>query len=149
MDGASFAKVIVFLGKNRSVCYLKALGCWGNTEIVLADPNRDRFEERLAGLAEKSDPRKRVEKVVTDDGLIVDVVKPVRKPSVPYRSLLIAILLFICLKGAIFAQLGEEEYLARVDGLKNGSSLEVTAAFLLDADPITTMMGQAFSKLIN
>jgi len=115
----------------------------------LADPNRDRFEERLAGLAEKSDPRKRVEKVVTDDGLIVDVVKPVRKPSVPYRSLLIAILLFICLKGAIFAQLGEEEYLARVDGLKNGSSLEVTAAFLLDADPITTMMGQAFSKLIN
>ena len=114
----------------------------------MADPNRDRFEERLAGLAEKSSPDKRVEKVVTDDGLIVDVIKPVRRTSFPYRSILMAVLLFICLKGAIFAQLGENEYVARVDGLKTGNSLEVTAAFLLDADAITRMMGQSFSRLI-
>jgi hypothetical protein len=121
----------------------------GNTEIVLADPNKDKFEERLAGLAQKTDPKKRVEKVVTDGGLIVDVVKPVRRPIFPLRSFLIAILLFICLKAAIFAQLGEREYLVRVEGLQTGNSLEVTAAFLLDADPITEMMGRAFSRLIN
>lgn len=116
---------------------------------MLADPNRDQFEKRLAGLAQKSDPKKRVERVVTDDGLIVDVVKPVRRPKFPYRSLLLAVLLFVCLKGAIFAQLGQAEYLERVERLKTGNSLEVTAAFLLDADPITAMMGRAFGKLIN
>lgn len=115
----------------------------------MTDPNKSRFEKRLAGLAEKSDPNKRVKKVVTESGLIVDVVKSNHRVKFPVRSLLIAVLLFVCLKGAIFAQLGQGEYLSRVEQLKTGNSIEVTAAFLLNADQITTMMGTAFGKLIN
>ena len=114
----------------------------------MKDPNRDRFEERLAGLAKKSAPNSRVEKVVTDDGLIVDVVKPVRRVTFRYRSILIGVLLFVCLKSAIYAQLGKDEYLVRVKNLQSGNSLEVTAAFLLDADPVTQLIGSSFQRLL-
>ncbi len=115
----------------------------------MTDPNKSRFEERLAALAQKTDPNKRVERRVQEDGLIVEVVKPNRRaPLIPLRSLFLAVALFLALKGTVFAQLGSETYSERLEILKQGNSLEVTAAFLLDVDPATRAIGQVVGRIL-
>ncbi len=108
----------------------------------MADVNKDRFNERLRGIGEKTQPGKRVEQRVTADGLVVDVVKTKKSSLIPYKSILTAIFVFLMMKGFIFAQLGEGEYMARIEGLQKGQAVEVAAAFLLDADPATRMIGK-------
>ena len=46
---------------------------------VVEDPKKDRFEKRLSALAEKTNPNTKVVRRVQNDGLIVDVVKPMRQ----------------------------------------------------------------------
>ncbi|MDA8747255.1 hypothetical protein N9M66_03485 [Litoreibacter sp.] len=112
----------------------------------MADVNKDRFNERLDALKQKTNPAKRVEKRVQEDGLVVDVVKTDLKKRglVPIKSLLIAGFLFVAFKGFILAELGEAEYLGRIEALKTGGAVEVTTAFLLDMDPAT----QAIAKVV-
>lgn len=102
--------------------------------------NKDRFEARLKAIEGKSKPGSRVETRVMDDGLVVDVVKADRRTIFPIKGLLIAGLIIVALKGFLFAQLGETEYVDRIDRLSQGSTVEVAAAFLLDADPATRML---------
>ncbi len=107
--------------------------------FIVADANKERFDQRLAGLGKKNDPSRRVEKRVREDGLVVHVVKSDNKKRAlfPIKGILIAAGLFVMLKAFLFAELGEAEYLERVDGLKKGGAVQVSAAFLLDADPAT------------
>jgi hypothetical protein len=115
----------------------------------LTDPNKGRFEERLAALAQKKDPNKRVERRVQADGLIVEVIKPIRRaPLIPIRSVFLAIGLFLALKGTVYGQLGPETYLKRLEALKEGGSIEVTVAFLLDVDPATRAIGDLVGRFL-
>ena len=114
----------------------------------MADVNKDRFLERLDAIKQKSDPGKKVVRKVSKDGLVVEVVKPHRKKLVPVKSILTAALIFVMLKGFVFAQLGEAEYQSRIDTLKKGPSLQVMAAFLLDADPATQTMARGLNVVL-
>lgn len=117
----------------------------------MADVNKDRFTERLDALKQKSNPQKRVEKRVRDDGLVVDVVKTdLRKRGLlPIKSFLLAAFLFVAFKGFVLAELGEPEYMTRIDGLKKGGAVEVSAAFLLDADPATRAVAGVIGQVLN
>lgn len=115
----------------------------------MADVNKDRFEARLQAIERKTNPGKRVEQRVTDDGLIVDVVKSDRRTLVPVKSLMIAAVIFVGLKSMIFAQLGEAEYQGRIDTLSRGTAVEVAAAFFLDADPATRVFGQVLEQALH
>ncbi len=116
----------------------------------MADANKERFDQRLAGLGKKNDPSRRVEKRVREDGLVVHVVKPDYKKRglLPIKGILIAAGLFVMLKAFLFAELGEVEYLERVDGLKKGGAVQVSAAFLLDADPATRAVATFLKKTL-
>ncbi|SFR57804.1 hypothetical protein [Litoreibacter janthinus] len=114
----------------------------------MADVNKDRFIERLNAIQQKSDPNKKVVRKVNKDGLVVEVVKPRRKKLVPVKSILTAALIFVMLKGFVFAQLGDEEYSSRIDTLKKGQSVQVFAAFLLDADPATLAMARGLDAIL-
>ena len=105
----------------------------------MADANKERFDQRLSGLGKKNDPTQRVEKRVRKDGLVVHVAtsKSKKRGLVPIKGILIAAGLFVLLKSFLFAELGEAEYLERVESLKQGGAVQVSAAFLLDADPVT------------
>lgn len=115
---------------------------------VLADVNKDRFIERLNGIQQKTDPRKRVERRIQKDGLVVEVVKRRRKKLIPFKSIVTAALIFVILKGFVFAQLGEVEYVDRIDTLKKGHAVQVVVAFLLDADLATRVMADGLSKVL-
>ena len=105
----------------------------------MADANKERFDQRLSGLGKKNDPTQRVEKRVRKDGLVVHVAtsRSKKRGLVPIKGILIAAGLFVLLKSFLFAELGEAEYLERVESLKQGGAVQVSAAFLLDADPVT------------
>lgn len=109
--------------------------------------NKDRFIERLNAIGQKSDPKKRVVQKVREDGLVVDVVKRRRPKLIPVKSIVTAALIFVILKGFVFAQLGEAEYIDRIDTLQKGHAVQVVAAFLLDADPATRVMAEGLNKV--
>lgn len=115
--------------------------------VGLADVNKDRFIERLNAIQTKTDPKKRVVHKVTSDGLVVEVVKPRRKKLIPVKSIVTAALIFVILKGFVFAQLGESEYVDRIATLKKGHSVQLFAAFLLDADPATRAMARGLDRV--
>ncbi|WP_146174188.1 hypothetical protein [Litoreibacter ponti] len=114
----------------------------------MADVNKDRFIERLNAIQEKSNPKKRVVHKVREDGLVVEVVKRKRPKLIPVKSIVTAALIFVMLKGFVFAQLGENEYLSRIETLQKGQSPQVLAAFLLDADPATRTMARGLDAVL-
>ncbi len=114
----------------------------------MADVNKDRFIERLNTIQQKGDPNKRVVRKVTEDGLVVEVVKSRRKKLVPIKSIVTGALIFVILKGFVFAQLGDKEYHSRIETLKKGQSVQVFAAFLLDADPATRAMARGLDVIL-
>lgn len=118
--------------------------------FIVANANKDRFDQRLAGLGKKNDPTQRVEKRVREDGLVVHVAKSNGKKRglLPIKGILIAAALFVMLKAFLFAELGEVEYLERVEGLKQGGAVQVSAAFLLDADPATRTVASFLKKTL-
>lgn len=116
----------------------------------MADVNKNKFDQRLGAIKQKANPQKRVEKRVREDGLVVDVVKSdLRKRSLlPLRGIAIAALIFIGFKGVVLAEIGEPEYLERVESLKKGGAVQVSAAFLLDADPATRTVADIVGKVL-
>ena len=114
----------------------------------MADVNKDRFLERLDAIGQKTNPKKRVVQKVREDGLVVDVVKRRRPKLIPVKSIVTAALIFVILKGYVFAQLGEAEYLDRIKTLRSGHTVQVVAAFLLDADPATRVMADGLNKVL-
>ncbi|MEM9583452.1 MAG: hypothetical protein AAGA08_10095 [Pseudomonadota bacterium] len=117
----------------------------------MADVNKERFNERLNALKQKSNPAKRVEKRVREDGLVVDVVKTdlKKKGLFPLKTLAVAALLFVAFKGFVLAELGETEYLDRIEALKGGGAVEVTTAFLLDVDPVTNAVAKVVGGILH
>lgn len=116
----------------------------------MANANKDRFDQRLAGLAKKTDPTRRVEKRVRADGLVVHEVvsKNKKRGLIPVKAILVGGGLFVLLKAFLFAELGESEYLERVEVLKQGGAVQVSAAFLLDADPATRAVAAFLKKTL-
>jgi hypothetical protein len=82
---------------------------------------------------------------VNDDGLVV--AKPRRKMRRgTLRGVAIVVLVLMAFKGFLHNQLGENAYMARVDGLSQGSMFEQAGAVLMAADPITVWLSGQFAK---
>lgn len=114
----------------------------------MVDANKGRFEARLKTLETKTKPGARIHTRVADDGLVVDEVRSERRGLIPVRSVVLAAAFFLALKGFIFAQLGENEYLDRIGALSRGTGIEVAAAFFLDADPATRFFAKLFDRTL-
>ena len=118
----------------------------------MADPNKDRFLERLESIETKTKPGARIERRVNEDGLVVDVVsekKSGRRSLIPYKTILVAALLGVLVKGFLLADLGEEAYLNQIEEMRDGTAGEIAAAFLLDADPATRAVARVFEAILN
>lgn len=115
----------------------------------MVDVNKNRFAERLNYIQRKADPRVRVERRVSDDGLVVDVLKPAkRKRSIlPMKSFVTIVLVFLIFKGFVFAQVGEDEYLGRVAQMQSGNTVERSLSFFFEADPATRVMAKGLDAV--
>ncbi|MEM6409782.1 MAG: hypothetical protein AAF700_15390 [Pseudomonadota bacterium] len=102
-------------------------------------------------LKKKTDPNVRVVRRVQEDGLVVDVAQSKSSASrslLPIKGLLIAAFIFVTFKSFLLAELGEPEYLQRVEDMKTGTALEVAAAFLLDVDPATEFVAGTLKSVL-
>lgn len=80
------------------------------------------------------------------NGVIVQ--KPDNKfKGFSYRLLFLVALCFVGLKGVLLANLGEEEYLARVASLEAGESYHKAGAWLMQADPVTRIIAENLGKI--
>lgn len=100
----------------------------------------------MKALEKKASPRHKIEKRVTKDGLVVDVVKRRKPHLIPFKSLIAAALFFVLCKGFLLARIGEAEYQQRIQALQQGDSMQVAAAFLLDADPATKALANFLNQ---
>ncbi len=117
----------------------------------MADANRSKFNQRLNVLKKKADPNVRVVRRVQEDGLVVDVAesKVGARSLLPIKGFIIAGVIFLGFKSFLLAELGQEEYLQRIEEMKTGTALEVAAAFLLDIDPATDKIAGTLSSVLN
>lgn len=80
------------------------------------------------------------------DGLIVFKPKR-RKASFPVKGLLLTAAAFIGFKGVVMAQIGASLYEARVEALQQGTLFEQVGAFVMQADPLTTLIAEKVAPL--
>lgn len=85
--------------------------------------------------------------VVGDDGLIV--VKPRRKRArLPVRSFLFLAIGLVCFKALILASLGQTVYEDRLDKLRTGSTVERAGAWVMQMDPVSTMLARTIRNQV-
>ncbi len=114
----------------------------------MADPNQDRFEQRLKAIGTKQAPGRRVEQRVQKDGLVVQVSKRDPRGYIPYKTILLILFLALVTKGVLLARIGDAVYQARLQTLENGSGVEAAAAVLLAADPVTQQISELVKLIL-
>lgn len=80
------------------------------------------------------------------DGLIVFKPKR-RKTTFPLKGLTLLVLAFFCFKALVMAQIGASIYAERVETLRQGPLFEQIGAFIMQADPVTTLIAQKVAPL--
>lgn len=84
--------------------------------------------------------------VVNKDGLIV--AKPVRRTSrLPLRGLFLSLLVLLCFKGFVYAEIGADAYNDRVAMLAGGTVVEQVGAYAMYADPATLWIAKQFAQI--
>ena len=84
---------------------------------------------------------------VNAQGLIVERPR-LYKPSFPLSSLLTVLTIGFLLKGFLLAGIGEMAYAERIAELQTGSVIEQMGAFIMWADPLTTIVSNAIVTIL-
>ena len=96
------------------------------------------FDQRLRKINRKHQVLARgYTSVVGKDGLIIVKPRRAQRRRVPMKGLVMLMIGFFGFKGLMLAQLGEGAYDSRVDELRQGTLVEKSGAFVMQADPAT------------
>ncbi|CUI69389.1 hypothetical protein TA5114_02345 [Cognatishimia activa] len=114
----------------------------GQTKCAaMADP-RDEFSLRLRRLnaQRKKDLKRSRSAFIDNDGYVI--VRGYReKRGIPYTGIMILVVGFFGLKGAMMAQMGEATYAAKVDELRaSDSSVAQVGVWTLTPDPVSNLV---------
>ena len=112
----------------------------------MADPNLKDFYVRLG----------RIEKIRRNGGGFEAVgtlglshhSRAQRRNTPIFRPMLVVFLAVISVKGVIHHQVGGETYIARVEALRQGGSVDKLGAFIMQADPLTAFVSAQISDVI-
>ncbi len=84
---------------------------------------------------------------VNHDGLIIAQPKA-REGMIPWRAILFVLVGTLLVKGFMLAQVGQENYEARVATLASGNQFEKVGAYVLHADPATQWIASVVGPLL-
>lgn len=110
------------------------------------DANYNRFQERLRRLDNGSATDGRGV-VVRPDGLVVPRRRRVRL-SFPWRSLALAVICCLLLKGFMIWHQGEAGYAARLADLSARTAGHRAAAWILSMDPVSSLIGATLTDML-
>lgn len=106
------------------------------------------FEKRLRRIVRRNNRLAQGARLrQTKDGLIVAQPR-LYNPKFPLKGLIMLIAVAFLFKGYVYAQLGTQDYAAKVAALAEGSLFEQAGGWLMYADPATVMIGDLFTKII-
>ncbi len=113
----------------------------------MSDANRDDFGARLKRIDRTH--RKVAQGYVTSvnhDGLIIAVPRR-RRVRVPFGGIAMIAVALLGFKGMVHAHLGPSAYEERIASLSAGTSVEQVGGWIMQADPVTLAVSQAFMTL--
>ena len=114
----------------------------------MSDGGRSEFSKRLAKLTKRHEAMTRgYVATLRGDGLIVLEPRKLQF-QLPFRGFVILMLLFMTFKGYMMAVLGETAYAERLTVLHSGSIFEKVGALIMGLDPISRVIGAAFSVVV-
>jgi len=64
----------------------------------------------------------------------------------PIKSVMLVVALLVVFKAMIYAQSGAGEYVAQVEELRDGSTVEQVGAFIMQDEPVTVRLGGFLSQ---
>ncbi len=105
------------------------------------------FDRRLKRIVRNHKRMSRgVKHRVSSSGLIV--ARPrIYNPKFPIKGLTLAIVAMFAFKGFLHATLGEQTYDLRVAELASGTAVEKAGAWVMQADPATSMIATAWKAM--
>lgn len=114
----------------------------GQTKCAAMADSRDEFSLRLRRLnaKRKTSLRRSRSAFIDNDGYVI--VRGYReKRGIPYAGLMVLMVGFFGLKGALMAQMGEATYAAKMDELRASESTAATVGvWTLQPDPVSTLV---------
>lgn len=111
------------------------------------DPNMSRFNQRVNRIERSAAARLPRNMHVRADGL-VEYRRPIWRPGIPWRSLMLAGICILALKGFMIWHQGEAAYAARLSTLEAGTRGARIAAWVLSMDPVSTSAADGLTWLL-
>lgn len=114
----------------------------------MSDANQRDFEVRMNKINRR---HKRLSRgyvmSVNHDGLVIAQPKP-RQGFIPWRGILFVLVGMLAVKSIMLAQVGTDNYQARVDSLAAGNQFEKVGAYVLHADPVTQWIAEQIAPIM-
>lgn len=73
--------------------------------------------------------------------------RPARRVGL-LAPLVLVLMTVVAIKSAVYASIGPEAYATRIEGMREGSSVERVGAYVLQADPLTVMIAERVRTLL-
>ena len=111
--------------------------------------SRSSFDSRLRSLGRKHKAMTHGAVMqMRGDGLVVTKPRRYRaRRGFPLRGLVLLLLGFFAFKGYMISNIGEEGYEQRIQALAEGTTIEQMGAKVMQADPVTAFLTDAFGKV--
>lgn len=111
------------------------------------DSNANRFNQRVTRIERAASGRLPGHVHVRPDGLIVQR-RPMWRPGIPWRGIVMAVLCCFLLKGFMIWHQGPQGYVVRLDALSDGSVGHQVAARVLSMDPVSVWVAAQVTLIL-
>lgn len=111
------------------------------------DPNVNRFNQRVTRIERATSGHLPGHVHVRADGLIVQK-RAIWRPSIPWHSIMLAVLCCFLLKSAMIWHQGPQEYAARLAILSDGTTGHQIAARVLSMDTVSSWLAAQFTAIL-
>ncbi|KEO52705.1 hypothetical protein [Thioclava pacifica] len=115
----------------------------------MRDPQFNEFEKRLHRIDQIHQAGGAFEASGSLGRSYFDSVRPKARRTIPLRGIALLLAGVLLFKGLMLAEVGQEDYTARVTSLAEGSVFEQIGAWVMHADPATQMIARMIWPLLH
>lgn len=114
----------------------------------MRDPQINEFRKRLHKIDEIHQAGGAFEATGALGRSYFDSMRPKARRSIPLRGIALVLAGMLLVKGAMLAQVGAENYQARVERLGGGNVVEKLGSWVMHADPVTRKIASYIRPMI-
>jgi hypothetical protein len=111
------------------------------------DSNMSRFNQRVNRIERGAAAHIPQNMYLRPDGLVA-YRRPIWRPGIPWRSMILAAICILALKGFMIWHQGTDAYAERLAGLQSGTRGAQIAAQVLSMDPVSTWLAESLTLVL-